>query len=470
MTIAPLEKWKKLPLRRHWLVFGLLCAAAYTLFAHPDVIETSNHAYVLLDSLFKGRFFHFYNDVMAQPFGKDLYYINFAHYNIAVYLIFAVAELPVFLFNLIFGTYHEPLLYFIGKLVSAGFFFACIPLVKNIAEALGLKNDTPHWAALFFALSPPVFFSCVVMGQYDSICLFFTLLGVWHYLRGNTIACAFWLGAGAGGKFFSLLLLVPLVLLAEKRPLHILKHGAVSLWLLLPTSLLFWGRTGDMGAFTNIMISRLFAAKLPAASDVSIFPLLYCCLCILAYLWQPRREDRGRIALWLCLAVFSALFLFVAWHPQWLVLLMPFLVLATFLEKKQEVWFFADMALSAGFFLFCFVTHPRQLEANMLDYGLLAALTDNRIGFLDPAPNPVLFYLNLLPVVSALPMVLFGGALLCHMVFKFPAPGGTPAARLAREGSNTPAKILPRYLWAVFCLPMAAWLLPTLFTWIKAFY
>lgn len=469
MRVSLLKKYKEAPLHNHWLVFAVLGAFALAFFVHPDVIETANHSYVMLDGLFKGRFLQFYNDVMAQPFGTNLYYINYAHYNIFIYIIFGIVELPVYLFNLIFGTaINEPLLYFIGKLVSAGFFAACLPLVHKIALELGLKPQTANLAALAFALSPPAFFSTFVMGQYDSICLFFLLLGLLYWLRGNLLGCAFMLGAGGAAKFFSLLVLVPLVLLREKRPLHILKYGLVSLWLLLPTGLLFAGRTGDMGLFNNIMLERLFAASLPAGRAFPLYPTLYLILCVAAYLWRPSRERLGCIGLWMCLAVLGGIFLFTYWNAQWVVLLAPFVVLTTLLEKERRGWFWLSILSAAGYFLLCFTSFAGQLEANLLDSGVLGLLTGLSTALV--AHNNVAFYLNLLPAVSALGMVLFGGALLCHILFKLPLKAGTPASRLANAGDKaTVVEASPKYIWLSFAAGMAIWLLPTLFTWCKAF-
>lgn len=467
MRILGLKKLKEMPLRRHWLLFAGFCLLAYLLFVHPDIVETSNHSYVLLDSLFKGRFFQFYNDVMARPFGTYLYYTNFAHYNILVYILFALAELPVYIFNAIFGTYNEAVFYYVGKLVSAGFYFACIPQVQKLALQLGVSEEHSHWAALFFALMPPVFFSSMVMGQYDTICLLFILLGVRQWLKGNHMACALLLGAGACAKFFSLLLLVPLILLSEKRPLHILKYGLVSLWLVVPTGLLFMGRTGDMGAFNNLMLARLFSVRMPAASDVPIFPMLYFVLCVAAYLYKPKDDAaKNRGGIWLCLCALGLLFFFIDWHPQWLVLLAPFMVLTTFMEKNKAPWFFVDIAFSAGFFLLCAFRYAHALEANLLDGGLIGIISG--LQTTAQAYQPISFYLLLVPVLSSLPMVLFGGGLAAHVGFKLPLPGGTPATRLSGD-AKTPAKALPVYLWLVFGLGMAVWLVPTLFTWLKCF-
>lgn len=460
---------KKHPLRWHWAVALILGAFAWLLFVHPDIIETANHSYLLLESIFSGRFMHFYTDVMEH--NNTLYYLNNAHYNVVIYLIFALAELPIFIINSLFGLpVNEPILYFTGKLVSIGFFLACLPVLKEIANELKIEEKLQSWLLLFFVLWPPAFFSSYVMGQYDSICLFFTLLSFMYWLKGKYMHFALVAGVGAACKFFALFLFLPLVLLTEKRLLHIIKYGLLSLWLVLPTSLLFMGRTGDMGHFNGIMSSRLFTAKFLGAREIPLFPALYLLLCFAAYLWQPKPDQQKRAGLWLGLGAYSLFFLLVDWHPQWLLLLAPFILLTTFLEKNKTPWFWLDIALSAGFFIYCAVAFPNQLEANLLDFGLVGLWSPWQV-YHFPDHNAISFYYNLLPMVSALPMVLTAGSFLAHMGFKVPYPSGTPAKRMALSPVQRHPfeKSLAFSLWFVFGAGMAVWFLPTLFTWLKTF-
>lgn len=464
-----LKQTKKQGFQKHWAVFAIISILSWLLFVHPDIMETANHSYLLLDSLFSGRFFGYYNDVMAHE--NSLYYINNAHYNIFIYFIFAIAQFPVFVINSIFHLpVNEPLLYFIGKLVSGIFFVGCFPLIHQIGEELSLSYSTSRIAALFFALWPPAFFSALVMGQYDSIGLFFTLAALLYWMRGRMTAFALMTGVAAACKFFVFFMFIPLLLLREKRLVHIVKTGLVSLWLLLPTTLLFMGRTGDMGTFNNIMMSRLFQAKLLGAREIPLFPALYMILCFAAFLWKPAIENIKRTGLWLSLAAYSLFFLLVDWHPQWLILLGPFIILSTMLEKPRVPWFLLDIALCAGFFIFAAVVFPNQLEANLLDFGLVGILTPFSTHQF-PSRNAISFYYNLLPMVSALPMVLCGGAFIAQIIFKMPLKGGTPASRLAQ---GTPAtqnweKNLLLWVWLVFGIGFSIWLLPTLFTWLKTF-
>ncbi len=156
---------------------------------------------------------HFYEDVVAH--GNSLYYINNAHYSVCGVFGFRGLRAPVFLFNKLFGlAVNEAVLYFIGKAVAAGFFAAGLPLVGRLAAQLAWKPP-PAMGMLFTALWPPAFFACLVMGQYDSICLLFILLALCRWMQGDMLRFSLWIGVGAACKFFPLLLVLPLLLLAK---------------------------------------------------------------------------------------------------------------------------------------------------------------------------------------------------------------------------------------------------------------
>ncbi|MGD9559016.1 MAG: hypothetical protein AB7V55_00225 [Oscillospiraceae bacterium] len=452
-------------LKVHWLVFLLLAGACFAVFMHTDVMETANHSYLLLECLFGGKFRSFYGEVAAHT--NSFYYINNAHYNIVVYLLFAAFELPVYLVNTLFHLPpNEVVLSYVGKAVSALFFAGCLALVYAIARQMGLGKSA-RWAPLFTALCPPAFFSVFVMGQYDTICLFFTLLALWFWMRGRWWAFALVFGLAIPFKVFAALLFVPLLLLAEKRPLHILKYGMAALWLVVPTGLLFAGHTFSMVPFNSEMMRRLFASVLPAGREVPVFALCYGLLCIFCYLWRPPREALPARGVFLALAVYGLLFLFVEWHPQWLVLLAPFLVLTTLAEHHRGPFVFIDLLLCAGFFLVCAAAYPGQVEANLFNHGLLGLASGARweLG----AQVPLITRYTQVEVIRYLPTLLFTLGLAAHLIFKLPLRSGTPASRLLRgTASGTPfLEAHPAAgLWLVFGVGFGVfWLLPTCLGW-----
>ncbi len=456
--------------KKHIVIASLFFLLAWLLFAHPDILETANHSYLLLENLCSGQFFNFYENVMLHE--NTLYYINNAHYNIFVYVIFALFELPVFIINKLFGfAVQEVLLYFIAKLVAIGFYFGCTYLVYLIAKELSFTNEKSAWTSLHTALWAPAFFAVAIMGQYDSICLFFMLLGILFWMRGKLTISALWFGVGAACKFFPLLLFAPLVLLKEKRPLYILKYGALSLWLVVPTALLFHGRTGDMQVFNDLMMDRVFAAKFLGGVEVAILPTLILLICVVMYFYQPKEAQLNKIAIWLGLCVFTLIFLLVDWHPQWIALIAPFVVLTTFGEDKKFVWYVLDIVLAAGFFLLCAIYYPGMLEANLLDFGLVGIFTTFN-SFTAGTYNTISFYYTqLAPVFIEIAPILFAVPLLANVLLKMPYQESTLAAKLSAKSAPIKEETWkqPVYLWGIFFISVAFWALPVVFTWLKRF-
>ena len=103
------------------------------------------------------------------------------------------------------------------------------------------------------------------------------------------------------------------------------------------------------------------------------FLLLYAVLLLICYFYRP--ADRRALALWmpwLGLAVYGGLFLFVEWHPQWLLLLVPFVLLTTACAAGEgRVLQVVDVILACGFLL-----HPVALGRALGDGELLGHVVE----------------------------------------------------------------------------------------------
>ncbi len=454
----------KLPAR--WLrafPFAVAFILAFVFFSHPDLWETSAHSYLLLDSIFAGHPLDFYNRVAAHQ--NSFYYINNANYNIVIYCIFAAWQLPVYLAHTLFGAGVSDLfLFFWSKCVSVGFFIGCGIMLRRLACLLGFSPKAAGAAALFFIFDPVAFFSPMVLGQYDTLCLFFTLWALCFYVRGQYTRFSLVLGVGVVCKFFPLLLFVPLILLAEKRPTRLPGYAACTLWLYLPTTLLYHGRTGDAPVFTQAMIDRLFRLNYETGvRGVSVFVLGYALLVFAALLYAPPSPQRRcDVALYCCLAVYGWLFLCLLWHPQWVLLFTPFAVLTSCRHRVRLPWFLLDLAFCAGFFLNCFYEFPNQMGAGLLDGGLLPLFAGRTVAGCGESWKLLSNFLEHIPYVWVMTPVLFCGAILAQLLFKIPFSGGTPAQRLTRAADDDTFS-----LWGGCGLRFAlgfgcCWLLPVL--------
>jgi hypothetical protein len=468
-AVRPVRRRLRAP-QRDILYVVVLCAFFYFLSGHDDLLETSNHAWLLLGCIRDGQFFHFYEVVMAHQ--NALYYVNNAHYNILCYLLYALWQLPVFLAAQI-GHFavSESFLLFWSKAVGTAAFGACAVLLKKLALTLGFSDPDAHLAALYFVLDPFAFFAALIMGQYDSLCLVFVLASLLAWRQKRMWQFSLWTGAAMVFKFFPLLLFLPLLVLVEKRPLRCLAYTAGAFWLALPTALLFRGRTGDMDVFNGLMIDRVFAVKLPGGIlDVPAYLLLYALLLAACYLYRPGGEEAlARWMPWLGLAVYGGLFLFVSWHPQWLILAVPFAVLTTFQQRQRMPWLYLEGVWFFGFWAVINKLFPAQLESNLLACGWLGALTRR---FVSAGPhNSLDFYLALIPRLYDLAPVIFAAPLAAAILLKCPIGGRSPGDRLAGSSASLARAPSERaVLYGVFfaCI-VCLWLGTALYVLVKSF-
>lgn len=447
-------------LHKALMVFALV--VCYFLFSHPDLWETANHSYLLLESVFKGEFLDFYNFVSAHE--NTYYYINNAHYNIFVYALFGIWQLPVFIINNVFSfALNEQFLWMWTKAVSVVFFIASGYAVKLIAKELKLTEAASNLCALFFVFNPIAFFGPMVMGQYDSMCVFFTLIGILFYLKGSYIKFCLLAGVGVVCKFFPLIIVVFLILLCEKRVLHIIKYLAITFWLYAPTTILFFGKTGNAAAFNSLMIDRLFVQKTDTSvGAMSTLVFVLAVLLVGVFLYTSKtQQEKNYLAIYLPLVLMGLLFIYVEWHPQWLMLLIPFVALTTFMQSKKQPWFIVDIVMCAGFFIICFFKFSGQISSSLFDGGLLKF-----VGGINVTASPGWFelykVLDLIPYLYELSLIMFTGAIAANIIFKFPFKGETLCNRLAK---NTVYDKLSdvQWLYAEFLIGFGAiWFVPVL--------
>ncbi|MDL2218928.1 glycosyltransferase 87 family protein [Ruminococcaceae bacterium OttesenSCG-928-O06] len=448
---------------RRLLLFWVVAMAAALFFVHPDAAETASHAWLFLESVFSGQPRSFYGVVAAHQ--NAFAYLNNAHYNIIVYMVYAVPLLPVYLVCAFLGAAPPQLLLtFVGKGLCVAFLAACLPVLRRIAALLGLGEESAAAAPVVFAALLPVGFSAVVMGQYDVMAVFAMLVGWWCWLRGRMWPFVLWFGAAIALKSLPLLLFVPLLLLREKRIGHLALYGVCSLWLVVPTALLYRGVTFSKTVFDAAMMDRLFATRLMGGREVPLFAAAMVVLCVVAWFWRPGEKSLGGTSALVGLWVFGLAMILVEWHPQWVILLAPFLQLTTLAQPagQRRGWLLVDVLLCMGFALVCWAAFPGQLEANLLGAGLLGML-----GAPGGGAGQLLGWLAALSPLEKMPMALFCGAVAAHLLLKLPTKEGTLATRLFGQGAATALPMpLKTYTWWLFLLGWGVWLVPVLAHWL----
>lgn len=226
------------------------------------------------------------------------------------------------------------------------------------------KLVDPKKAILAFSLwmfNPISLYSTYMMGQFDIIPTFFTILSVYFIAKKKLSFAALTLGGGIAFKLYPIFLIIPLIILSKsfwtKIKLVIIAAlpYCVSLIPYLSSS-----SFRSNALFANQSSKSLYAT-LPVSGGESI--ILFPALLIIFYLliWQKKLD---KLSLWkIYLIPLLLFFIFTHSHPQWLIWITPFLILDLVVERFKNLlpiviifgsWFgllfFFDYSLTVGIF------------------------------------------------------------------------------------------------------------------------
>lgn len=178
-------------------------------------------------------------------------------------------------------------------------------------------------AFVFWMFNPIALYSTYMMGQFDIIPTFFTVLSIYFTSKNKLEYSALALGGGIAFKIYPIFLLIPLVILGknywEKLKLTIL---ALLPYLLLILPYLSSHSFRTTALFANQSSKSLYA-NIPVSGGESI--ILFPVFLIFFYLiiW-----NRINIVSWKLYSIPLLLFfIFTHFHPQWLIWLTPFLII-----------------------------------------------------------------------------------------------------------------------------------------------
>lgn len=354
------------------LVVVILCLAAYIFYdQYFDMSLTTLHSYDLLDCIFTGKPLKFYGFAFDKA-SQGLYISpvydetrTAAAYNIVVYIVLAVWELPMYIMNHIYpkdnyGTILEAWGRLLGILVT---YLSYVQITK-LSRTLMSDQNKAKWAGYFFLSSPLITYCVIIRNQLDIIPVLLIILALGQYFKKNYVRFSVIMAFAGCFKLIPFLIVIPLLLLAEKKIGKLIKYFSISISLYAVTNVLFllldpaYLRAQQLLDSDSSMSQFLFRAVIPGGtSNTSIFLLVYILICVIAYVAKPNDSDLPVYALLLGFASLSVFFLFVMWHPQWLVLLLPFITLIVFSLPDFQFGIMLDMILYFGFLITSILMH-----------------------------------------------------------------------------------------------------------------
>lgn len=324
-----------------WLIILVIYGFFFTTMIYADFAVTFEHGVILCESLFSGNFFDFYD------LACDGIYQNPAVYDIGLYIIWGIWCIPVYIVTRFWhvNAAETPVLMLYGKILVVIFHFLSAWVVNGIAQNLKLDERKRKLLLFIYVSSLCMIVPTIGNGQFDIIPTFFILLAVYMYTKDDYNKFLLVMTFAVSFKIFAVFILIPLILLREKRILYILRDIIISFIGTLFFKLLFWGRQKDYydtlyfyspDQYTTGWVERMFKIQFPGGlGDISLFVLCFALICGLAYFIRKDEDKIKERAIACCFFSFLAFFIFISAHPQWIVLLIPFLYLFALLNKSH---------------------------------------------------------------------------------------------------------------------------------------
>lgn len=394
------------------VVLGLILLACLLVFRQQDIAHTA----VSSVSLLKGHIldFYSYNESVGIP----------DSYLPSTYLVYAIWCIPPFLLGQL-DTIDLNLstgLYFYMEMLPVLVYLASGVLVYRIAHVVGADRRQSRIIAYVTLTLPVALYSQFIFCQYDIFTIFFMLLGIDAYFRDRKFRFILFFGIAATFKYFSVAVFVPLLLLREKNWFKIIgssllmgalfglevlvyiKDASFVHYVLNFSALNYlisaFGFTGTAAAVTDVSVAGTvgtaaaltctsFASALLSGAktilekleDLHIQLVIAAIICLWAYFVKPK--DKIDLFNWmnfLCSCMMYAIFGFMFWHPQWLLLCMPFWGMSVCFSKKPVPVMLLDAAFMVLFVAYVSNKWFRELDQGLMELGILKNLVAGQTG------------------------------------------------------------------------------------------
>lgn len=356
-----------------WLLFFVLMIFCYINYNHNDILATSTHGKDLVECILKGDFFSFYDYTQSTAVYSIIVYIIFAVWSIPVFIVYAIKGIPIWGVLSYFDIPYPILMWY--KLLPTLFYFGIAFVIYKIILEITSEKQLAKWAFYLFVSSPIAMFSQFIFGQYDAIGLLFTVLALYYFIKKRYYCFSVWMSVAITYKLFAFFAFIPLILLVEKRIPHLIKHGVIAMSGYMITSLMFIKSSGyhSTKGFSNEMVSRLFSIGINTTmGTISLFTVAMMVICVVSYNKTIENdEEYYKYSIYIPFFVYAAMFMFILWHPQWVIYVIPFMTLAYFMHEKTNSVLILQSAMSIGYIAITVLFFPGNVDTNMLSLGMI---------------------------------------------------------------------------------------------------
>ena len=387
----------------YW-VYGFSLGLCFLLFKQSDLTHTNSSSFAYL----YGHFWDFYDYNKPRMGGNDylpIFYWFFAIWNIPLKLLGLIPEVSSETWML-----ASPIQTIWSKLLTTIFFFASVRLVGKIAKQIDPSSNAkpinptrlaPHH---LFATSPIAIFAVFIFSGYDIFGVFFSLLGLHAYFTKQWRWFVWWFSVAISFKYFAAFIYLPLVLIIEKRLLYLLAYGLLGILITVLQFALYWHSDVFIGEIFGLLTAKTAGNGIELRLIIANGAYLVMC----AYLYFSKLDITAHTEKWhqraifACVLSYALLFSWILWHPQWILLITPFICLSYLFIKNQRLMLIIEILGYLGFAVYCMNNWVGNVDNTMVYGGVFGnllpqshVLASDIIGRKWMALSRVLFYASL---------------------------------------------------------------------------
>lgn len=363
-----------------WLIVFVFSSLFFGL--EYDLKITAMHAYDLIDFTFDGDFLNYYSCVLEKAEGGGYLgngMTDGANYNILNYIILAIPLVPVYFLNILFDfkdVYFICLI--IDKILIMLLIFYSSLVIEKLCEKLGFDKSESKLVSYVYLCSPMLIFATSELGQIDVFYIIITLISLKMYLEKKYIKFSLTISLAIALKTFPLLIFIPLILYIEKNIPKIIAYLTCAMSISVVTRLLYIGDKGYaetkeyMNGYYGFLDKILGVGLTVGNGQISYFLIIFITVCLASYCMTPHdNKSLENAAVLIPLMIFGGFTIFTKWHPQWVSILVPFMVISLFKYIKQQVAFYIELIINIAFILSTNLVFGSNVDIYMVNGGVL---------------------------------------------------------------------------------------------------
>ena len=349
------------------LSYVVIAVACFFLFVQVDIFHTTASSFAYLNGHIKD--FYTYNQV---------YFVRNDYLPI-LYSIFAIWNIPLQFFHGlssvdIVGQNISVLELFWQKVLLSSAYIASAVVLFRITKQQKIATKNAVQVLLVYLSSVPAFFSVFIFSGYDILGVLFTLCAYYFYLRSSLYTCAIFFAIAISFKYFALIIFIPLMLLQQKNIFKLSVLFLIGLSLVALQIGLYWHEEVFRSSFAHLFLEKLASSSSDLGWSIRKYLALICYAALCAYSYfglQINAADLLRRSVFVVIAAYFLMFFSVLWHPQWIIILMPFFALAWLFIKQKKLLAYIEFIGIASYFIFIAKFWPNNVDLNMFGDGLL---------------------------------------------------------------------------------------------------